>query len=102
MVLSALSLTRERTGSSNVTGSTPALRGLVSFRREVMDQQLTLGRALQGKFVRFESQRPTHRGYLVVGMNQTGRIKLRGWSGCYAPRMFVKVDHPHTAAPGNS
>jgi hypothetical protein len=67
-----------------------------------LDAQRALGRTLVGKFVRFHHERKTHPGYLVIDVDEDGMIELREFSGLFAPDLVERVDHPHTAAEGNS
>jgi len=65
-------------------------------------EQVALARSLRGKFVRFLDESKVSRGYLVANVTDDGMIELREFSGLFAPHLFERVDHPHTAAEGNS
>lgn len=65
-------------------------------------EKLQLAHSLKGKFVRFHHEEKIARGRLVIGVTVDGMIVLDGLAGEFAPHLFVKVDRPHTAAPGNS
>lgn len=66
-----------------------------------MDQQLALARSLLGKFVRFHHESKVSRGYLVTRVTENARIEIQGFVGEFAPELFERVDHPHSAAEGN-
>jgi hypothetical protein len=63
--------------------------------------QIDLARALRGKYVRWNHDTKTHPGYLVIGVTPDGMVEIQGFTGHFAPDLFVRVDHPHSAAEGN-
>ena len=64
--------------------------------------QIELAQSLRGKFVRFNHESKTSPGYLVkTEITKDGMIELVGMAGQFAPHLFERVDHPHTAAEGN-
>lgn len=69
---------------------------------EEIKAQIALARSLRGKFVRFNHESKTSRGYLVKTIiAEDGMIELHGMPGRFAPHLFERVDHPHSAAEGN-
>ncbi len=58
--------------------------------------QLTLARSLFGRVVRFAHE-PDSCGYLVVAVTGDGMVELKGWTGHFAPHLFVRVDEKHAA-----
>jgi len=71
------------------------------MRNEGSLEALALARPLLGKFVRFLDEPKTSRGYLVTLVADDGMVEIDGFSGQFAPHLFERVDHPHTAAEGN-
>ncbi len=64
-------------------------------------KRLALARPLLGKFVRFLHESKVNRGYLVTAVTDDGMIEIDAFPGQFAPHLFERVDHPHSAAEGN-
>jgi len=74
----------------------------MSPRTTVPDpEQMALAHSLRGKFVRFHHESKGSRGYLVTNVTADAMLEIAGFSGHFAPHLFERVDHPHSAAEGN-
>jgi len=92
-----------RIKSADERAARPELERMAAALRAKGESEdaVALGRSLHGKFVRFLDESKVSRGYLVTHVTEDGMLEIRGHVGQFAPHLFERVDHPHSAAEGN-